>query len=123
MSTTDHTSRPIGELDLQDHRWARVDIGDLGGADPHRVLVGSVDPEIGRGHADPAGKVGDLIGTYWAALFLISRAFVKLLTVAGLTGWRITPVLWRAIPQSLTCLSCKLWGHVVPYGKLEQAEF
>jgi hypothetical protein len=123
MSTTDHTSRLIGQLDLQDHRWARVDIGDLGGADPHRVLVGSVDPEIGRGHADPTGKVGDLIGTYWAALFLISRAFVKLLTVSGLTGWRITPVPVEGNPAIADVCLLQVVGSCGPIRELEQAEF
>ena len=99
MSTTDHASRLIGRLGLKNHRWVRVDIGDLGGADPHRVLVGSVDPQITLGQADSTGKVGDLIGTYWAELFLVNRAFVELLTVSGLTGWRTTSVPVQGNPS------------------------
>lgn len=82
----------VGRLDVVNPHWARVDLGDLGGADPRQVLAGTVDLPDAKGVAD-AGKVGDLVPTYWAALFLVTPAFRTVLSDAGLTGWSTTPLL------------------------------
>ncbi len=86
MFTSDLDVREVGRLDVANAGWARVDLGDLDGQDPRLILAGQARVEGFVGKAD-AGKVGDLVPTYWAALFLVSAAFVQVLTEARLTGW------------------------------------
>lgn len=47
------------------------------------------------------GRVGDLVGTTWAALFLVSDEFADALRARGFSGWRLVPVAIaanRALP-------------------------
>ena len=80
-------------LGLADHKWKRVDVAlsaDLKGADlvrgdyhgplPLRAVVGE------------EGAVGDLIGTFWASVFLISNRLSKAFKDLRLSGWRSLPV-------------------------------
>jgi hypothetical protein len=92
MSTTSRRSELIGQLDLAEHSWVRVDIGDLGGAAPRTALTGATNMPFPVAQADPTGDVGDLIGTYWAALFLASRAFIRVLSSSSLTGWQTVKI-------------------------------
>lgn len=88
MSTSRPRPESFGQLNLADHAWARVDIGDLGGADSRAVLTGATKLDLPIAHADPMGDVGDLIGTYWAGLFLVSQEFARFLSWSDLTGWQ-----------------------------------
>lgn len=98
MSTTELAGPEVARLDVKDPRWARVDLGDLGGTYPRLMLAAQAGVANLHGVAD-AGKIGDLVPTYWAALFLVSPAFVAVLSRAGLTGWSVTSVTSLAIRQ------------------------
>jgi hypothetical protein len=84
--------RVFSTLRLRSHDWALIDVGDLGGAEEYEVLAGLVDLDPLVARADPRGKIGDLIGTYWVSLCLVQRSFIDVVSDSGLTGCRFTPV-------------------------------
>jgi hypothetical protein len=82
----------FGALRIADSSWRQVDIGDLAGAELFDVLGGAVDPTPLLGEPDPKGKLGDLVGTYWAVLVLVSDRFIDVASAAGLSGWQTKPI-------------------------------
>ena len=66
--------------------------GDLGG----RPLVGIVRQR---------GRARDLVGTYWAGVYLVSEYFRRSLAEIGATGWFTTPVRVEKVPSPLWLLS------------------
>lgn len=118
MSTTSRQLGVFGDLSLQSHSWARVDIGGLGGPKPDQVLRGA-DFDLAEARADARGKVGDLIGTYCAALYLVGRDFVSVVVDSGLTGVRFRPVevLWNEEVKNVSLLQVLgRCGEVVTVG-------
>lgn len=113
-STTSTRLPALAQLDLADHSWARVDIGDLENGDPHAVLTGRTP--IGRfsGRADGDRELGDLVGTYWAALFLMSSKFVATLETANLTGWKPVPVEVHGNPDARNFALLQVTGTCGP---------
>lgn len=109
MFTSDFDVRKVGRLDVSNPHWARVDLGDLEGQDPRMVLSGRVRAEGLVGMAD-AGEIGDLVPTYWAALFLVSPALVRLLTEARLTGWFLSSVSVLGNPQAIDLALLQVTG-------------
>jgi hypothetical protein len=85
-------------------------VGDLDGQDPRRVLAGYARLERIVGKAD-AGRIGDLVPTYWAALFLASTAFVQVLTEAGLTGWSASPIPVAGNPRAVDLMLIQVTGR------------
>lgn len=80
--TEDH----FGELSVKSLRWAQVDIGDLT-VDPSQLLTVRGAPCPSRGIADPKGRFGDIIGTYYGSLFVVTASFRETIEAAGLSGW------------------------------------
>ena len=50
-----------------------------------------------RGFVDQKGKVGDLLGTFWASLYLIGDRFKKLLEENAIGGWRAYPTICEGL--------------------------
>lgn len=98
MSTSSERTEGFSELTLRSELWARVRLANLGGLDPDDLLTGA-DGEIPMGQADPQGKIGDMIGTYWATLYLVGRRFTEVVLDSGLTGCRFKPVSVRGNGQ------------------------
>jgi hypothetical protein len=55
--------------------------------DARSALVGEFRERISGVVLNP-GRAWDLVGTYWASLYLVSPRFVDLLIAAGATGWK-----------------------------------
>jgi hypothetical protein len=52
-----------------------------------------------RGIADPDGKVGDLVGTFWPSLYLIGDRFKKLLEHNAINGWLAYETVCEGLPS------------------------
>lgn len=91
MSISSQGQEPFGELGLRSHEWARVRISDIGGQSEYAVLAGATVPDQ-VAVADARGRVGDLIGTYWASLLIAGPRFIDVVTDAGLTGCVFVPL-------------------------------
>jgi len=66
--------------------------GDFGG----QPLVGVVHQP---------GRPRDLVGTYWAGVYLVSERFRRSMSDLGATGWFTTPVHVEGVPSQLWLLS------------------
>lgn len=73
-------------LTTDDYSWLRADIPALAEFDPRSVLTGAAVLPPLRAVAHEHGPVGDLVGTFWASLFLISSRFSQVLRVTGRCG-------------------------------------
>jgi hypothetical protein len=83
--------RQVYSLQVASHTAARVDLPDLAGSDVRSVLDGTRPARELAGVTRQRGPYGDLVSTFWAALFLVSDRFVAALS-EGLTGWEVSPV-------------------------------
>jgi len=59
---------------------------------PRELLTAEVSNSALRGVVRDRGLVGDLIPTYWAAVFTVTLRLVDVLRASSLTGWRTLPV-------------------------------
>ena len=52
-----------------------------------------------RATAEAQGKVGDMIGTFWAGLYVIDGRFKDLLERNAITGWRLYEAVCQGLPS------------------------
>ena len=84
----------LRRLNLRSHDWLRLDFE--GAIDSNALLRGEF-----RGHlpldavVGQPGKIGDLVGTFWATVYAMSSRLKVALENAGLTGWVPYPVRMR----------------------------
>lgn len=64
--------------------------GDLDG---RQLLIGEWGNRPIVGRVLETGRLGDLIGTYWAAVLLISNSLRSFLQSCRFTGWEAVPVV------------------------------
>ena len=85
--------RDLCVLRMRSHDWLRLQL-DLASPNHHDELAGGTFAGAVpvKAHVGQAGKFGDLIGTYWASLYVITEGFRKLITDARLTGWHAYPL-------------------------------
>jgi hypothetical protein len=90
----------------------QVDLPD--DVDPKMVLTGQARrfPLIARVLQE--GPVGDLIGTYWGIIYLISDRFVKLLTGNNISGWQVEPISIARGSASMSAWLLMLTGRCGP---------
>lgn len=91
-STTSAYADNFGELGEKSFEWARVDIGPLSGFSAREVLAGDVEPLLPVVNAEARGKIGDLIGTGYATIYLVTPMFIAVVDAAGLTGCKFLPI-------------------------------
>ena len=89
QSTSRLSVGEVRSLRLRSYDWLRVRLDLPVRSDNDRLLdavyKGPVPIEALVEHD---GKVGDLVGTLWAALYLMSDRFVHVLEQNAITGWR-----------------------------------
>lgn len=117
MDSTSTSSSPLAlyVLDLADYGWGRVDLPLPAGFDPRDVLTGmrAIGPSI-SGEFSPSGRIGDLVGTSWAALFVATDKFVSTLTEARCTGWDVAPVQLRGLAETNMLSLLQVHGRCGP---------
>jgi hypothetical protein len=91
-------------LTPRSHHGLRVSLQGLGDVHARDVLIGAVPFNSLRGTVLEPGKVGDLVSTFWASVFLVTPRLVEALTNLGATGWRAVPVEIPEAPVALSLL-------------------
>ncbi len=99
MSTTDGTRLPVAELlklKLASHDWLRLDILVPNSVDSRSLLSAEYRGALPLPAAvGQRGRLGDLVGTFWATVYLVSDRFKEVLEGAALSGWTTFPVAPR----------------------------
>ncbi len=68
--------------------------------DHDRLLDAEYDGALPiQGTADRAGKVGDLVGTFWAGLYLMGDRFKKVLEHNAINGWHAYETVCEGLPS------------------------
>jgi hypothetical protein len=80
-------------LRLRSHDWLLLQL-DLTTPNQHDELAGGTFAGALpiKAHVGQAGKVGDLIGTFWPSLYVVTERFRKFIAGAQLTGWHAYPL-------------------------------
>lgn len=104
----------LSVMHLANYSRPQVRIGNLDGARSEDVLRGRAVPRDVVRAVDPGRPIGDLIGTYWVALFLLSERFVGVLHAAGLSGFTVSPVRTDGSPEIATLLLLQVTGECGP---------
>jgi hypothetical protein len=76
------------------------------------LLTGDLPSQPLVGNARQRGKASDLVGTYWAGVFLISERFRVALTELNATGWLASAVGVEGVDEPLWLLS--VYGNCGP---------
>jgi len=96
-------------LALADHNWKRVDVAPSADLKGNDLLTGEYrGPLPLRAVVREEGAIGDLIGTFWASVFLMSHGLSKAFEDLRLSGWRSFPVSVQGDPdwhEDLTLLA------------------
>ena len=100
----------LSEMHLASYSWAQARLGDLGGAKGEDVLHGRAAPCGSLARVDPGRRIGDLIGTYRAALYLLTERFVEVLRLADLSGYVVLPVRTDGPPEIATLFLLQVTG-------------
>ncbi len=96
--TSDLSVADVRKLRLRSHDWLRIRLLLPTLADHDRLLDGIYEGALPiHGRIDQKGKVGDLVGTFWAGLYLISERSKKLLEETKITGWRAYPTICEGL--------------------------
>jgi hypothetical protein len=69
------------------------------------LLSGSLADQPLTGTARRHGRVGDLVGTYWAGVYLVSERFRESVAELGASGWSTTPIQVPGVEVPLLLLS------------------
>jgi hypothetical protein len=89
QSTSRLSVGEVRRLGLRSYDWLRVRLDLPVRSDNDRLLDAVYDGPVPiDALVEHDGKVGDLVGTLWAALFLMSNRFVQVLEQNAITGWR-----------------------------------
>jgi hypothetical protein len=87
-------------LGLAHHNWMRVDVAPSDGVKGNELLSGEYrGPLPLTALVREAGPIGDLIGTFWANVFLMSDRLSKAMQELRLSGWRSLPVSVKGDPD------------------------
>jgi hypothetical protein len=102
------TSRGLDVADIKTlteatYTGLRVSIG--GGLSKRDLLIGNFPGKQLSGTAKRRGRAGDLVGTYWAGLYLVSERFRTSVADMGAIGWLTTPVRVSGANAPLLLLS------------------
>jgi hypothetical protein len=85
--------RQVHTLQLRSHRWMRIDLLGLESTPPRDILTGKLADDRLVGVVRQHGRLGDLVGTFWAAVFLVSERLREVLRAGGVSGWTTRPVV------------------------------
>ena len=87
-------------LGLAHHNWKRVDVAPLEGVNGNELLSGEYRGQLPLiAVVREGGPVGDLVGTFWANVFLMSDRLSKAMQELRLSGWRSLPVSVKDDPD------------------------
>jgi hypothetical protein len=79
----------LGDADLS---WLRIGLPGLADFDEYEVLTDQVEIGFVDAKIESGKRLGDIIGTTWPMLYIISNSFVAVLNEWDLSGWRTLPV-------------------------------
>jgi hypothetical protein len=102
MSTSDSELEvtQLRVLGLENHNWKRLDIAPSSGLKGNELLFGEYrGPLPLTAVVRQEGQIGDLVGTFWANVFLMSDRLKKALQELRLSGWRSLPVSVKDDPD------------------------
>jgi hypothetical protein len=103
--STSKVNQPLGvaelkQLQLRSHEWLRLDLEVGSNVRPAQLLRGE---NVGIAEISAAvkqsGPVGDLIGTFWATVYVITSRFRDALEKSEINGWRAHPITLRSPRQ------------------------
>ncbi len=112
--------RQVHVLELRSHNWMRIDLPGLEGVASRDILTGKLAGGPIVGVVQQHGRFGDLVGTFWAAVFLISERLREVMRAGDVTGWTTRPVMVEATgtigvqPLYLLCVHGRCGPVVVP---------
>jgi hypothetical protein len=69
------------------------------------LLSGNLPDQPLAGSARRQGRAGDLVGTYWAGVYLVSERFQASVAELGASGWSTAPVQVPEVEVPLLLLS------------------
>lgn len=75
------------------------------GISARRLLTGDLVGQPLVGVVRQSGRPCDLVGTYWAGVYLVSEHFRRSMSDLGASGWFTTPVQVEGVPSKLWLLS------------------
>jgi len=75
------------------------------GITARRLLTGDLGGQPLVGVVRQPGRPGDLVGTYWAGVYLVSEHFRRSISDLGASGWFTTPVQVKGVQSQLWLLS------------------
>jgi hypothetical protein len=88
------------------YKGVRVSIrGGQSDVAARNLLSGSLADQPLTGTARRQGRVGDLVGTYWAGVYLVSERFRESVAELGASGWSTTPIQVPGVEVPLLLLS------------------
>jgi hypothetical protein len=80
-------------LALAHHDWKRLDVAPSAGLKGNELLFGEYrGPLPLTAVVKQGGPIGDLVGTFWASVFLMSDRLSKALEELRVSGWRALPI-------------------------------
>jgi hypothetical protein len=83
----------VRTLSLTRHDWLRIDILPNTDVTEEELLRGEYKGPIPLpGEVRQGGRLGDLIGTFWASVFAVTGTFIDSLRRLEATGWRAYPI-------------------------------
>lgn len=94
----------VQTLEEASFRGLRVSIRGEG-ITAHSLLTGDFGSRSLVGTVRQPGRVRDLLGTYWAGVYLVTEHFRQSVGDLGATGWFTTPVRIEGIESPLSLLS------------------
>lgn len=100
MATSKLDVAQLRVLGLAHNNWSRLDVAPSVGVKGNELLSGEyLGPLPLAAVIRYRGTVGDLIGTYWANVFLVSDRLSKAMRKLRLSGWRTLPVSVKDEPD------------------------
>jgi len=102
-------------LRLRSHDWVRVRIVVPAPIDHDRLLDAEYDGFLPiKAIADNDGKVGDLVGTFWAGLYVMADRFKRVLEQHAIRGWHAYETVCEGLPSQTTWWVLGIAGRAGP---------
>jgi hypothetical protein len=102
-------------LRLRSHDWVRVRLVVPAPIDHDRLLDAEYDGFLPiKAVADKDGKVGDLVGTFWAGLYVMADRFKTVLEQHAIRGWHAYETVCEGLPLQTTWWVLGIAGRAGP---------
>jgi len=87
--TSSESIEGLSSLDISDYSFMRIDLLGIDRYGGRAALVGEVEFPAGlEANAPSGGRLGDIFGTFWVELFLVTDRFLEVLRSEQLSGFK-----------------------------------